>query len=149
MTQYANTKFIQRSLAAVTWLIYCRYGVKLYPINQSINQLINQRSLEHEQSDPLCDSVNRGLTLVRLLWASLIIVDVEQLICLAICRADSPAACFMALVVTQPRLNHSIGLVNHESTQTLRQNHALLTDTQQTVSRLMNHSVGWMDGWMD
>ena len=22
---------------AVTWLNYCRYGVKLYPINQSIN----------------------------------------------------------------------------------------------------------------
>ena len=27
--------------AAVTWLKYCRYGVKLYPINLSINQTIN------------------------------------------------------------------------------------------------------------
>ena len=25
-----------------SWLKYCRYGVKLYPINQSINQSINQ-----------------------------------------------------------------------------------------------------------
>ena len=25
-------------IGAVTWLKYCRYGVKLYPINQSINQ---------------------------------------------------------------------------------------------------------------
>ena len=24
---------------AVTWLKYCRYGVKLYPINQSINHM--------------------------------------------------------------------------------------------------------------
>ena len=28
--------------ANVLWLIYCRYGVKLYPINQSTNQSINQ-----------------------------------------------------------------------------------------------------------
>ena len=28
-------------ITAVTWLKYCRYGVKLHPINQSINQSIN------------------------------------------------------------------------------------------------------------
>ena len=28
-------------VAAVTWLKYCRYGVRLYLINQSINQSIN------------------------------------------------------------------------------------------------------------
>ena len=30
--------FVACPPAAVTWLKYCRYGVKLYPINQSINQ---------------------------------------------------------------------------------------------------------------
>ena len=30
---------------AVTWLNYCQYGVKLYPINQSINQYSCQESL--------------------------------------------------------------------------------------------------------
>ena len=36
------------NLAAVTWLKYCRYGVKLYPINQSINKLwpVNDNMLE-------------------------------------------------------------------------------------------------------
>ena len=29
------------SHAAVTWLTYCRYGVKHYPTNQPINQSIN------------------------------------------------------------------------------------------------------------
>ena len=28
--------FAQSNFTAVTWLKYCRYGVKLYPINQSI-----------------------------------------------------------------------------------------------------------------
>ena len=32
----------------VTWLKYCQYGVKLYPINQSINQSIHYRSLSDE-----------------------------------------------------------------------------------------------------
>ena len=31
-------------VAAVTWLIYCRYGVKLYPINQSIHFAISDIS---------------------------------------------------------------------------------------------------------
>ena len=31
----------QDLLGAVTWLKYCRYGVKLYPINPSINQSNN------------------------------------------------------------------------------------------------------------
>ena len=29
------------SLSPVTWLKYCRYNVKLYPINQSINQFLS------------------------------------------------------------------------------------------------------------
>ena len=31
----------QKVNPAVTWLKYCRYGVKLHPINQSINQKVN------------------------------------------------------------------------------------------------------------
>ena len=38
---------VLRSLPAVTWLKYCRFGVKLYPINQSINQSISS-------SDVIC-----------------------------------------------------------------------------------------------
>ena len=35
-----------KSFAAVTWLKYCRYGVKLHPINQSINQFkVNHAAL--------------------------------------------------------------------------------------------------------
>ena len=30
--------FIRNVKMSQTWLKYCRYGVKLYPINQSINQ---------------------------------------------------------------------------------------------------------------
>ena len=35
MNMHYHSKFM--NMAAVTWLKYCRYGVKLYPINQSIN----------------------------------------------------------------------------------------------------------------
>ena len=39
---FKTSKLITFSLivAAVTWLKYCRYGVKLYSVNQSINQSI-------------------------------------------------------------------------------------------------------------
>ena len=29
-------------VAVVTWLNYCRYGVKLYPTNQTINYLVSR-----------------------------------------------------------------------------------------------------------
>ena len=35
--QNFKTDHMYLIVAAVTWLKYCRYGVKLYPINQSIN----------------------------------------------------------------------------------------------------------------
>ena len=40
---FKTSKLITFSLivAAVTWLKYCRYGVKLYSVNQSINQSNN------------------------------------------------------------------------------------------------------------
>ena len=41
---YENSLIILESeRAAVTWLKYCQYGVKLYPINQSINQSESER----------------------------------------------------------------------------------------------------------
>ena len=43
-TRLFKISYIVWKKAAVKWLKYCRYGVKQYPINQSINQInqINQ-----------------------------------------------------------------------------------------------------------
>ena len=38
ITVITYKEMLHLSSAAVTWLKYCRYGVKRYPINQSINQ---------------------------------------------------------------------------------------------------------------
>ena len=38
--QNFTTDYFKLIVAAVTWLNYCRCGVKLYQINQSINQSI-------------------------------------------------------------------------------------------------------------
>ena len=40
LLQNFKTDYIKLIVAAVTWLNYCRYGVKRYPINQSISHLI-------------------------------------------------------------------------------------------------------------
>ena len=42
-TRLFKISYIVWKRAAVKWLKYCRYGVKQYPINQSIIQSINQR----------------------------------------------------------------------------------------------------------
>ena len=34
-----NLQFLNRPKTAVIWLLYCRYGVKHYPINRPINSL--------------------------------------------------------------------------------------------------------------
>ena len=36
LLQNFKTDYIKLIVAAVTWLNYCRYGVKRYPINQSV-----------------------------------------------------------------------------------------------------------------
>ena len=38
-----TTDYFKLIVTAVTWLKYCRYGVKLYQINQSIGQQIRPR----------------------------------------------------------------------------------------------------------
>ena len=41
LNKSSDTHFIVSfSFIAIIWLKYCQYGVKLYPINQSINQSI-------------------------------------------------------------------------------------------------------------
>ena len=52
-------------LFAVTWLKYCRYGLKLYPINQSINQSINFTTCIYERLSLYIRSRFRTSALVR------------------------------------------------------------------------------------
>ena len=47
ITVITYKEMLHLSSAAVTWLKYCRYGVKRYPINQSI-------FLQNEMSAPTC-----------------------------------------------------------------------------------------------
>ena len=51
--QHFKTDHISLIVAAVTWLKYCQFGVKLYPINQSINQWNNQSNNLHCQTNAI------------------------------------------------------------------------------------------------